>query len=58
MSLRWRIALVLAAIAALVGTGSAIGSYVTTSRQVHRELDRSLLQMEQRLNPNGAGADA
>lgn len=57
MSLRWRIALALAAIAALVGTGAAIGSYVTTSRQVHRELDRSLLQLEQRVNPNGPAGD-
>ncbi|MEZ5264141.1 MAG: HAMP domain-containing sensor histidine kinase [Acidimicrobiales bacterium] len=53
MSLRWRIALALGGIAALVGSAAAVGSYVATDRQVRSELDRSLLQLEGRINPNG-----
>lgn len=51
MSLRWRIALALAVIAALVGSGAAVGSYVATSRQLARSLDESLLQLVDRVNP-------
>ena len=55
MSLRWRIASALAVIAALVGSGAAFGSYLSTSRQLHRELDRSLLQIVDRINPPEQG---
>ena len=43
MSLRWRIALGLALIAALVCAFGAVGAYVTTSRQLETSLDDSLL---------------
>lgn len=42
MSLRWRIAAGLAAIAALVGAIGAAGAYLTTSRQLHDSVDDSL----------------
>ena len=43
MSLRWRIALGLAAVAALVGALCATGAYVTTSRQLRDSVDETLL---------------
>jgi len=42
MSLRWRIALGLATIVALVCAFGAVGAYVTTSRQLEASLDDSL----------------
>ncbi len=50
MSLRWRIALALAVIAALASSGAAVGSYVTTSQQLDQEIDDSLLVMADRVN--------
>jgi hypothetical protein len=43
MSLRWRIALGLALIAALVSTIGATGAYLTVSRQLGTSVDDSLL---------------
>jgi two-component system sensor histidine kinase MprB len=42
MSLRWRIALALAALAAVVGALAATGAYVATARQLHAAMDESL----------------
>lgn len=43
MSLRWRIAIGLAVIAALVSTLGAAGAYLTTARQLEQSIDDSLL---------------
>jgi hypothetical protein len=42
MSLRWRIALGLAAVAALVGAFAAAGAYLTTARQLRNSVARGL----------------
>ena len=42
MSLRWRIVLAMAGVAALVGTLAATGAYITTSRQLYAAVDDSL----------------
>ena len=42
MTLRWQIALALAAIAAAVGSAAGIGSYLTTERELQTGLDQSL----------------
>src|SRR6476646_3536914 len=60
MSLRWRIALGLALIAALVCAIGATGAYLTTSHQLYNSIDDSLLARAQSFdgqgNPN-PGAD-
>ena len=43
MSLRWRIAIGLAVIAALVGALAAVGAYVTTRNQLEESIDDSLV---------------
>ena len=43
MSLRWRIALGLALVAALVGAFAGVGAYVTTVRQLSSSVDESLV---------------
>jgi two-component system, OmpR family, sensor histidine kinase MprB len=56
MSLRWRIALALGAVAAIVGAFAAFGSYVTTERQLLAGIDVSLRDRAQLANgvaPNG-----
>ena len=42
MSLRWRIVLAMAGVAALVGALAATGSYIATSRQLYAAVDESL----------------
>ena len=49
MSLRWRIALGLALVAALVGAFAAVGAYVTTARQLSSSVDETLLTRAQTL---------
>jgi len=57
VSLRWRIATGLAAIAALVSAFGATGAYLTTSRQLQQSLDDSLVTSAAALDraPNGPG---
>lgn len=43
MSLRWRIALGLALIAAIVGTAAAAGAYLSTAQQLENGVDESLV---------------
>jgi two-component system sensor histidine kinase MprB len=43
MSLRWRIALALAAVAGVVSVLAATGAYVSTSRQLHDTVDETLI---------------
>jgi hypothetical protein len=54
MSLRWRIALGLAAIAALVCAFGAVGAYVTTANQLADSIDDSLLARSQIVEARGA----
>ena len=42
VSLRWRIVLAMAGVAALVGALAATGSYIATSRQLYAAVDESL----------------
>jgi two-component system sensor histidine kinase MprB len=51
MSLRWRIALGLGLVAALVGALAAVGSYVTTARQLRSAIDETLLTRARNLDP-------
>ena len=58
MSLRWRIALALAVVAGVIGSLATLGSYLTTSRQVYRSIDETLIARadvvnEGRLRPGG-----
>ncbi len=53
MSLRWRVALGLALVAALVGAFAAVGSYVTTARQLRSGVDETLLARARTLDPLG-----
>ncbi|MGZ4735176.1 MAG: HAMP domain-containing sensor histidine kinase [Acidimicrobiia bacterium] len=53
MSLRWRIALGLALIAALVCALGATGAYLTTKHQLESSIDDSLLARAQALNARG-----
>jgi two-component system, OmpR family, sensor histidine kinase MprB len=54
MSLRWRIAIGLAIIAALVSALGATGAYVTTARQLEQNIDQSLLGRAATVNhPDG-----
>ena len=53
MSLRWRIALGLALVAALVGTFAAVGAYVTTARQIRSGVDETMLARAAGLDPFG-----
>jgi len=56
VSLRWRIALGLAAVAALVGALCATGAYVTTSRQLRDSVDETLLARGRTLDALGRRA--
>jgi two-component system sensor histidine kinase MprB len=56
MSLRWRIALGLALIAALVCAFGAVGAYVTTARQLENSIDDSLLARARAAQDRGPGA--
>jgi two-component system sensor histidine kinase MprB len=53
MSLRWRIALGLAAVAALVGAFAAAGAYLTTARQLRNSVDETLLARARALEAFG-----
>jgi two-component system sensor histidine kinase MprB len=53
MSLRWRIALGLALIAALVSAIGATGAYLTTSHQLYNSIDDSLLARAQSFDGQG-----
>jgi two-component system sensor histidine kinase MprB len=53
MSLRWRIALGLAAVAALVGAFAAAGAYVTTARQLRNSVDDTLVARARALGAFG-----
>jgi two-component system sensor histidine kinase MprB len=55
MSLRWRIALGLALIAALVCAIGAAGAYFTTSRQLYSSIDDSLLGRAQAFDGQNGG---
>ena len=58
MSLRWRIAIGLGLVAALVGAFAAVGAYVTTARQLRSAVDESLVTRVaavQPLGPRGEG---
>ncbi len=55
MSLRWRIALGLALIAALVSAIGATGAYLTTSRQLYTSIDDSLLARAQSFDGQNGG---
>jgi two-component system sensor histidine kinase MprB len=55
MSLRWRIALGLAAVAALVGAFAAAGAYLTTARQLRNSVDETLLARARALDAFGPG---
>ncbi len=50
MSLRWRVAAGVGLIVALACTVAALGAYATTSRQLHRSLDDSLLSVATAVN--------
>jgi hypothetical protein len=43
VSLRWRIAAVLAGVAVLVGALAAVGAYISTANQLRASLDESLV---------------
>jgi two-component system sensor histidine kinase MprB len=53
MSLRWRIALGLAAVAALVGALAAAGAYLTTARQLRHSVDETLVARARALGAFG-----
>jgi two-component system sensor histidine kinase MprB len=55
MSLRWRIAIGLGMIAALVSAIGATGAYVTTSRELEQSIDQSLLGRAEALQRPGIG---
>lgn len=61
MSLRWQIAVALAAIAATVGTAAGLGSYLTTEHELQRSVDQSLATVADRIRGdyglNGRGPD-
>jgi len=50
MSLRWQIALSLAAIAAVVGFGAGVGSYLSTERELRHTIDQSLATVANRFS--------
>lgn len=50
MTLRWRITLILAALAAGVGTFAAAASYVTTRSQLHEGIDTTLTALANTVN--------
>jgi two-component system, OmpR family, sensor histidine kinase MprB len=53
VSLRWRIAAVLAGVAVLVGALAAVGAYISTANQLRASLDESLVSRAATLNPDG-----
>ncbi len=55
MSLRWRIAIGLAVIAAFVSAIGATGAYVTTSRELEQSIDQSLLGRAEATRRVGGG---
>lgn len=55
MSLRWRIAVGLASIAAMVSAFGAAGAYLTTSNQLQRSVDDSLLARAASFGGDGPG---
>lgn len=55
MSLRWRIALILAAVAFSVGAFAGTSAWLTTSSQLHSAIDDSLRGTAQSLNSQGGG---
>lgn len=58
MSLKWRIAVGMAVIAALVAAFAATAAYLSTASRLHDNLDQSLLDAAARLGPNpGGGPD-
>jgi two-component system sensor histidine kinase MprB len=58
MSLRWRIALGLALIAAIVGAAAATGAYVSTAQQLENGVDESLLSRTRDANAGPLGPRA
>ncbi len=55
MSLRWRIALALALVAGIIGSLATLGSFLTTSRQVYRSIDDTLLARATLASPTRGG---
>jgi two-component system, OmpR family, sensor histidine kinase MprB len=56
VSLRWRIALVLGLVAALVGIVAGAGAYITTARQLRSAVDETLVSRAQALDALRGGA--
>jgi two-component system sensor histidine kinase MprB len=55
MSIRWQIALALAAVAAAVGAAAGVGGYVTTGNQLRASVDESLQAVADRVTTTRTG---